>query len=523
MGRRPPSPAEPAAGLDRPISRRSFLGRGLALGGALIAPWPLAGCGGASPSHRAGGRPVVIVGAGLAGLTCAHRLRQRGVAVALYEARADRVGGRCWTARGFAEGQVAEHGGEFIDSDHARIRALAGELGLRLEDRFAWERRRSGARSLIYLDGSLRRRRQVLRGFGALKRRLRVDAVRTGYLTGSYESAAARRFDALSARDWLERNVPGGPNSLLGQVVSEYLTQEFGLDPARLSATNLFYILEKPGSDPVSSDGSDERFHVHGGNDRIPRRLAAGLPAGTLRMDAPLHALWRRGDGCYGMRFGGVASDVIAERVVLAIPFTTLRRVDLGRAGLSSLKRRAIAELGMGTNSKLLMQFRHRPARFRRWNGDLVSDHPPFDTWDTSLTQRGRTGLLTIYTGGAAGRRYRATRAHGPAPARVVRETLAALERAVSGISEDFNGRAWLDQWSADPWSRGSYSAFLPGQVTDFLGAIARAEGGLHFAGEHTSVAYQGFLEGAVRSGERCAGEVLGSPPAALHAAAAFA
>ncbi len=445
------------------------------------------------------------------------------MAVEVYEARADRVGGRCWTARGFAEDQVAEHGGEFIDSDHARIRALAAELGLRLEDRFAWERRRSGVRSLIYLDGSLRRRRQVLGGFGALKRRLRADAVRTGYLGGSYASAAARRFDALSARQWLERNVPGGSRSLLGQVVSEYLTEEFGLDPGRLSATNLFYMLEKPGSDPVSSDGSDERFHVHGGNDQIPRKLAARLPEATLHLDAPLEALRRRADGCYAMRFGNHPGEVIAERVVLATPFTTLRRVDLDRAGLSRLKRRAIAELGMGTNSKLLMQFRHRPARFRRWNGDLISDHPLFDTWDTSLTQRGATGLLTVYTGGAAGSHYRAARAHGPAPARVVRETLAALERAVPGISADFNGRAWLDEWSADPWSRGSYAAFEPGQVTGFLDAIARAEGGLHFAGEHTSVAYQGFLEGAVVSGERCAREVLAPKAAALHAAAAFA
>ncbi len=524
MGPRAPE-AGPALGVSGPaISRRRFLGRGIVLGGALIAAGPLAArAGSSSPPMSGGRRRVVIVGAGLAGLTCAHRLDQRGLPVSVYEARADRVGGRCWTARGFADGQLAEHGGEFIDTDHARTRALVAELGLRLEDRVAWEKRRSGVRSLVYLDGALRRRREVLRGFRAMKRRLRADAVRTGYLTDGYASPAARRFDRMTARAWLDRHVPGGSASLLGQVVSEYLSEEFGLDPGRLSATNLFYMLEEPGPDPAASDGSDERYHVRGGNDQIPRRLAAGLPAGTLHTDAPLEALWLRRDGCYGLRFGGLRRDVLADRVVLAIPFTTLRHVDLGRSGLSRLKRRAIDDLGMGTNSKLLMQFRHRPAHFRRWNGDLLSDDPLFDTWDTSLTQRGHDGLLTVYTGGVAGTRYRATRAHGPAPAPIVRETLAALERAVPGISRDFNGRAWLDQWSEDPWSRGSYSAFLPGQVTGFLGAIARQEGGLHFAGEHTSVAYQGFLEGAVGSGERCAHEVLGPEAAALHTEVAFA
>ena len=79
-------------------------------------------------------------------------------------------------------------------------------------------------------------------------------------------------------------------------------------------------MLEKPGPDPVSSDGSDERFHVHGGNDQIPRRLAAGLPAGALRMDAPLEALWRRATAATGCASAASAATSIADRVVLAIP-----------------------------------------------------------------------------------------------------------------------------------------------------------------------------------------------------------
>ncbi|MFN8161116.1 MAG: NAD(P)/FAD-dependent oxidoreductase [Solirubrobacterales bacterium] len=489
------------------LSRRRLLQRGALAGGSVVLLGPLGAFRGGTSTAATAARPVVVVGAGLAGLTCAHRLAQRGVPVHVYEASAERVGGRCWTAREFAGGQVGEHGGELIDTDHMRIRRLARELGLHLEDLFRWGNRRDGERSAIYLDGEPRRLRRVVHGFPAVRRKLRAQARRTGYF-GAYSGPAARRFDRISVAGWIDANLRGGRDSLLGRTMSLYFSQEFGLDPARLSATNLFYLLEGGGPDPSSADGSDERFHVRGGNDQIPRRLARRLPGGALRMDAPLHALWRRADGAYGMRFGGVPKPVIADRIVLAIPFTALRRVDLGRSGLSPRKRQAIAELGMGTNSKLLMQFRQRPSHYRLWDGDLTTDRPPLTTWDSTVAQPGRTSLITVYTGGAAGSAYPVRRAHGPAPNGVVRSTLAVLERAAPGIGRDFTGRAWLDDWSRDPWAHGSYAAFLPGQVTEFGAVIARREGGLHFAGEHTSIAYQGFLEGAVESGERCAREV---------------
>jgi monoamine oxidase len=486
------------------LSRRELVVRGAALGGTALVAGPLAACGG-SPSRPSGRPRVVVVGAGLAGLACAYRLHQHGVESTVYEARPDRVGGRCWTAREFGHQQVGEHGGEFIDSDHSRMRALVRELGLRLEDRVAWAKRRSTAYSRLYLDGELRDWDVIYRDFGTVKRRLRSDAGRTGY-DGAFSGAAARALDRRTARQWLDADVPGGGDSLLGEAMREYLAEEFGLDAERLSATNILYLLE---GDRADSDGSDERYHVHGGNDRVPGGLADRLPDGSLHLGAPLEAIWRRDDGSYGLRFGGLRPDVAADRVVLAAPFTTLREVDLERAALSRLKLECIEELGMGTNAKLLMQFRHRPVRQSRWDGELTTDRPFLDTWDSSLTQPGRTALLTVYTGGSVGAGYPARRAHGPAPAEVVRETLAILERAVPGIRRDFAGRAWLDDWTADPWVHGSYAAFLPGQTTRYAGVIARAEGGVHFAGEHTSVAYQGFLEGAVESGERCAREIL--------------
>lgn len=477
------------------------------LGGTALVAGPLAAC--SDSSQPSSDRRVVVVGAGLAGLTCAYRLHQAGVTADVYEAHPVRVGGRCWTAREFAEGQIGEHGGEFIDSDHARMRQLVDELGLKLEDRAGYERRHPTGHSLLYLNGKLRHTDSVYAGYGATLRRLRTVEKRTGYLH-SYSNVQAKAFDRRSAGQWIARNVPRS-RPRLREVMREYFSEEFGLDAGRLTATDLLYLVEGPynGRDPAASDPSNERYHVEGGNDLVTRGLADRLPDGVLHMDAPLTALWRRDDGSYGLSFDGVSGDVIADQVVAAIPFTTLRDVDLSRAGFTKLKRRCIEELGMGTNAKVLMQFHHRPERFGNWNGELVTDRPQLDTWQSSLTQPGRAGLITVYSGGKVGAGYPAHPPHGLAPPAVVRDTLAALDRVVPGIARDFNGRAWLDNWFADPWTHGSYAAFLPGQYTEFAGVIKRPEGGVHFAGEHTSDAYQGFLEGAVASGDRCANEVL--------------
>ena len=83
------------------------------------------------------------------------------------------------------------------------------------------------------------------------------------------------------------------------------------------------------------------------------------------------------------------------------------------------------------------------------------------------------------------------------------------IERLVPGVREHFNGRAWLDSWPHDPWSRGSYLGFGPGQYTRYWGLLGAPEDRIHLAGEHTSTFGQGYLDGAIESGERAAREVL--------------
>ena len=278
------------------------------------------------------------------------------------------------------------------------------------------------------------------------------------------------------------------------------MASEFGLDADRLSALNLFYEYVE------STPGADERFHVRGGNDQVVHALAAQLPDATVRLGAPLEALFERGDGSYGMRFGGVAGEVIADQVVLAIPFTTLRRVDLERAGLSAKKRRCIDELGMGTNAKVLMQFERRPQDYGDWNGYLISDAPFLYTWESTLGEPGRSSIVTTYFGGRSGAAgLPAREPHAPTLDREVRRNLTSLGQdgatGLGGLERGFNGQAWTDRWVSDPWARGSYAAYLPGQYTRYYGYVGKPEGAIHFAGEHTALSNQGYPRGRGRHG----------------------
>ena len=96
----------------------------------------------------------------------------------------------------------------------------------------------------------------------------------------------------------------------------------------------------------------------------------------------------------------------------------------------------------------------------------------------------------------------------GTPPTRA-QQFLAQIEPVLPGISAQWNGRATVDYWAGYPWTNGSYSYWKVGQYTKFAGAERESQGNCHFAGEHTSIDFQGYLNGAVETGERAADEVL--------------
>lgn len=208
----------------RSASRRDFIGRiSLAAAATTVAPALVAGKSGGSPTR------VVVIGAGLAGLTCAYRLKQAGVNATIYEANS-RLGGRCWTRRGdFAEGQIAEHGGELIDQGHTAIRQLAQELRLPLDNQLAAEP--NGTETFFHFGGADYSYPAAVDDLKSIWQKVHRDLSESGYPT-LYNRSTARgaQLDQMSITDWINESVPGGINSRLGRLLDVAYNIEYGAE-----------------------------------------------------------------------------------------------------------------------------------------------------------------------------------------------------------------------------------------------------------------------------------------------------
>ena len=488
--------------IDERVSRREFVRRAGLAAAAMAFASPAAAMAGGNRRAR-----VVVVGAGLAGLTCAYRLKQAGVIATLYEA-SSRLGGRCWTRRGdFADGQIAEHGGELIDTAHVRVRRLAKELDLTLDDLITSQG--EGTEDFYYFDGEPYSVAEATRDFAPVFPTLAQDVARAPFPTlyNRYTPHGAQ-LDQMSVADWIEANVPGGRRARFGQLLEAAYTIEYGAETSQQSALNLVYLLGYSRLTPLSIFGeSDERYHIRGGNDQVVSQLATQLNS-QINTGSGLVAVQLKSNGTYTLTFQNDARlfEVTADKVVFALPFSILKlAVDLTKAGFSPLKQKAIQELAIGSNTKLHLQFTNRPWTKLGNNGNTYADTGYQATWDVTRAQAGQSGILVDYTGGNVSDTFR-----NGTPMQHAQRFLAQITPVLSGLTGTWNGRATVDYWPANPYSRGAYSYWQVGQYTGFSGIERAPEGNAHFCGEHTSIVAQGYLEGAVESGERAASEILG-------------
>jgi monoamine oxidase len=434
------------------------------------------------------GVSVLVAGAGLAGLVAARDLAAMGAAVRVIEAR-DRVGGRVWTLRdGFVDGQHAEAGGDLIDESQTAIRSLADELNLRqvriLSRGFTYAR--ADGNGNVHLIS-----RSLLNGWQRIARELKDLSQRYRWAERRWDSPVSADLGRRSVANWLDDVKADGEL----RTTASGLRGFFLADPEELSLLQLV--------DQFSLDDEGmpwKMYRLEGGNDRLALVLAAAL-GDRVNLNTELLAVSQRGGTIRAsVRNGRARSQVQADYLVSTLPASLLRRVPITPA-LPVQQHEAIASLKYGRGTKTLLQFTSRFWRSGIRPRAFGSALPIGAGWEANEDQRGKSGILSLLAGGSASDATNAI---------VEREGVQGLVRALAWLgSNDAELVAWRQaRWESDPWSRGGYALFDPAFKPAQRGWLAQPYGRMFFAGEHTSIRWQGYMNGAVETGHRAAAEV---------------
>lgn len=465
---------------------------------------------------------IAIVGGGASGLVAAWRLANAGRSCEVFEA-SGRTGGRMYTLRDFTpEGHFCDLGGEFIGPGHTALITLCRELGVGLQDlRGAGE-----TATDIYDIAGVRLAEDLIDpqtgagAFAPVAARIAADQAALLDSSGGWTDRA-RELDALPLSDYLESLFGSTERWVIDLLALAYLC-EHGIAPDKQSSLNLVDAIGTDTTRPFSLfDHGDGLMRIAGGSASLPESLTARLLASPVSDRASLHlrhtlsAIAREGEA-FRLTFENEGKPPVIrtfKRVVLTLPFTRLRAVKgLGGLALPADKMKVINEQGYGANAKLMVGTSSRP-----WTsalpglpapmtGSLYSARGFQQVWESSIGQPGDGGVITNYLAGAPARSEEAT-------------VLATLERGLKALSPDLANalsprmRASFF-WANHPHTGASYSGALAGQYTSFREVAARSElgGGMVFAGEHTSLAWAGSMNGAVDAGERAARELLTQP-----------
>jgi monoamine oxidase len=463
-------------------TRRDFL----ALIATAAAPLPSL-----QPLQRRGSpQRVIVLGAGLAGLCTAYELQNLGYSVAIVEAQS-RPGGRVRTLRApFAPGLYTEAGPETIPGVHDLTQHYARAFGLRLVPTTV-----PGTRPFYFVRG-----RRVINndtavwpfdltddekkmGLGGLFRKY-VEAASTQARSAGFAehvAQAMRPWDGVKPGAWL-RAQGASP------AATELMTLGFGTDFGS-AASFLLHGLNSQGA-PVS-------YRIEDGNERLPQEFARrvdvrfGTPvAGVTQDDRGVEVVVRR---------SGATETLTADRAVCALPCPVIGRMFDG-AKLSDAKARAIREQHYSRTIKIFLQSRTRFWLRDGFNGFVTTDLPIERLTPDPGADPGARGALAAYPIGD----YTAKLEAMSEDERVA----AALDQAgriFPDLAASFEGGVSY-AWGLDPWQRGSFALHTPGQI-GFIDALARPEGRIHFAGEHTSV-WTGWMQGALESARRVVREI---------------
>lgn len=430
---------------------------------------------------------VAVVGAGLAGLVAARDLRARGWEVTVLEAR-DRVGGRTWTVPGQG-GALLDHGAQFVGPSQQRILALADDVGVPTHLCYGVGERYVSINGQADVD--LTAVADAVEALERMARQVPLDAPGT--------AEHAWQWDAETFQTWLLRTVPGTVERATLRAITRAV---FAAEADELSLLHVLTYLHSAGSMAALTqmDGGAQERRFVGGAQLIALRLAESLGSGGVRLRSPVRGIYQSRDQ---VRIEIENGDTVrARRVVVAVPIPLAGSIRFAPA-LPGRRAQLHQRMSPGMTIKLHCVY---PTPFWRdagHSGRMFADRGYVSVTFDSSGPDGTPGVLTGFVEGDAARSF----AGLPADRRraVVGEELTGVfgPRAASPL--DYTECNWLDE----EWTRGCYGAnFGTGGWTRYGAALREPVGRIHWAGAETSTVWMNYMDGAVRSGERVAGEV---------------
>jgi monoamine oxidase len=437
---------------------------------------------------------VVVIGAGLAGLAAARQLRGAGREVVVLEAR-DRVGGRTLNAD-IGDGKVVELGAQWVGPTQDRVLRLISELGLEtfpthMAGRSVFEREGK----LGHYSGTIPRTNPLgIAEVGLLMWRLNRMA-REVPLEAPWRAPKAERWDSQTFDTWMRRNAL---TAVARDILRLAIIGVWAVEPRDVSLLHVLFYIRSAGSLEILTDaeGGAQQDRIVGGSQLVSLRMAEQLGDGVVELSAPARAV-SHGDEAVMVRTDRL--EVEARRAIVAVPPALAARIAYDpplpavRDGLSQ-------RMAQGSVVKCMAVYERPFWRERGLSGMATSVTGPVSVAFDNSPPDGAPGVLLGFLEGQAARSF----ADRPREDR---------RRAVSACFAKFFGPEaaepveYIDcAWAADEWARGCYGGFMgPGAWTDHGRALREPIGPLHWAGAETALVWNGYMDGAVGSGQDAA------------------